>query len=408
MPPGPAQPGSAAIGALSREIGGAGDPRIVRVVAAIDAMACRGPADALLDPLRPRLAALRPPHPLRFVRLLFYPLDRTIVPAGRWRPGLATLPRAALLPIAKHVQRAMGAAGAAIERAIAGRTTADTGLIGQLGESLWPAAAAILQAGTVPETWESAKLGDTAWPPLARLAAALLGEAAGLDRLCQDAATGLLPPATEPVVQMLARAGAVDTVAMPAMAMLLLHRLPNAAGLLLAYDGKQAPAIRTAVNAAAERFLGQGGHLADAPIAGGTLTEAAAAAGRIAALLTHLELLGSAPERRDRVRAARRRLNASCKARFAAALRDELLAPLQNPEPPPVALLEASARGLRVLETAAREAGSGPDYDRLLAQAAGAIAQDAMRDGLSPMERVRLVEILTGSAAAMAMAAFPP
>jgi hypothetical protein len=46
----------------------AADAQIARVVAMVDAMPERGSADALIAPLRPRLAALRPTRPLSFTR----------------------------------------------------------------------------------------------------------------------------------------------------------------------------------------------------------------------------------------------------------------------------------------------------------------------------------------------------
>ncbi|WP_158922644.1 hypothetical protein [Acidisphaera sp. S103] len=79
------------IQALARTVRDAEDPRIVRVVAIVDAMINRGPIDQLIAPIRPRLVRLRPPRPLRFARLLFHPLDRLFVPAARWRPEQKTL-----------------------------------------------------------------------------------------------------------------------------------------------------------------------------------------------------------------------------------------------------------------------------------------------------------------------------
>jgi hypothetical protein len=58
---------------------------------------------------------------------------------------------------------------------------------------------------------------------------------------------------------------------------------------------------------------------------------------------------------------------------------------------------------LRVLEVGARLAGSGATYDLLLGKAAEAIKGNAMRDRLTLVDQVRLVEILSGSDAALAM-----
>ena len=103
-----------AIREVSRGLVQARDEQILRVVTMLDAMPHRGEADQVLAPLRPRLARLRPPRPLRFARLLFLPLDLLIVPAGRWRFEHLTIPRTAIPPIAAMVESALGPLGASI------------------------------------------------------------------------------------------------------------------------------------------------------------------------------------------------------------------------------------------------------------------------------------------------------
>jgi hypothetical protein len=128
---------------LQHTLASAKDAHIERVVAIVDAMPERGSADGLIAPLRPRLAQIRPARPLRFSRLLFLPLDPLIVPAPKWRPEYLTIPRTALEPLAGSVRDAMDAElRAAVDRAIAGRTTRDAETIRKAGALLWPAAAA--------------------------------------------------------------------------------------------------------------------------------------------------------------------------------------------------------------------------------------------------------------------------
>jgi hypothetical protein len=396
---------------MARTVRDAEDPRIIRIVAIVDAMINRGPVDQLIVPIRPRLATLRPPRPLRFARLLFHPLERLVVPAARWRPGQKALPRTALRPMADHVRLTMGPAATAIEAEIAGHTTAETALIVRLGRSLWPAAAPILAAGTMPATWNTTALGEPAYRALAAAVAALLAEAPALDTLCSASVADLLPPTAETVTALLARVAKSDRAALPMMITLLLDRLPEAAGLLpTAREGQQAAVIQAAADEAADLLLRQ----LDQPaggiqmrIAAGTLVESAAAAGRVATLLTHLETPDAKPHRREHLRAVRQRLNAGCKARFVSALENELLAPLHHAattaDPVHIAALEAAARGLRLLESEARAVGGGSTYDLLLGKAAEAIRADTMRDRLAPADRLRLVEILSGSDAALAM-----
>jgi hypothetical protein len=408
MTRGPIQMPAPAIRALTREIVEASDPRIMRVVAMVDAMIDRGPADQLIAPIRPRLATLRPPHPLRLFRMTFHPLDRLIVPAARWRPGQQAVPRTALMPMAEHVRLAMGAEATAIEAAIAGRTTADTELIARLGRSLWPAAAAVLADSAIPDTWDATDLGEAAYRPLAGVVAAMLTEAAALDTLCADSATGLLPPAPETVAALLNRVATMNQAALPMMITLLLDRLPEVASMLPnIQEGKQGAVIRAAMDDAADFLLGQLDQPAgttETRIASGTLAEAGAAASRIATLLAQLETPNAKPRRRDRLRSVRQRLDAGCKARFVSAMQDELLTPLQDAgQPADLRALESTARGLRVLETEARVVGSGPTYDMLLGKAVEAIKGSAMRDRLGLADQLRLVEILSGSDAALAM-----
>lgn len=405
----------AEIRALIKPIVGAPDPKIKRIVATVDALTQRGPVDLLIDPVRQRLARIRPPRPLRFGRLMFHPLDLLIVPAARWTHGQQAIPRTALMPMVHHVSLSMGTEATAIKAEIARRTTADVALISRLGLSLWPAAAAILADSGIPKGWASTQLGEPAYRPLAAAVATLLAEAATLDALHAEAATGSLPPRPDVVETILGRVARANKSALPMMLAMLLDCLPDAAALLpAAKKGPEAAAIYAAMDAATDLLLQQLDQedITDMRIATGTLAEAGAAAGGIVALLKNLDKAGAKPQRRDQIRAVRQRLDADCKARFAWGLQDELLAPLQVPGIAPgstdIPALEAAARGLRVLETEGRLIGSGAAYDQLLANAAETIKDNVMLDRLSQADQIRLVEILRGPEAALAMLNPPP
>ena len=58
------------------------------MVGLIDTLDRRGSMDRLLDPVRDRLALLRPPRPLALGRVLILPFEDLLV-AGRARPGRA-------------------------------------------------------------------------------------------------------------------------------------------------------------------------------------------------------------------------------------------------------------------------------------------------------------------------------
>jgi len=130
-----------AIREVSRDLAGARDEQILKVVAMVDAMPHRGAADQLIAPLRGRLAQLRPPRPLRFARLLFLPLDPLIVPAPRWRPDHGTIPRSAIPSLAAAVATDLGSVGRKVAAMIEGHTTQNREVVGAAGALLWRPAA---------------------------------------------------------------------------------------------------------------------------------------------------------------------------------------------------------------------------------------------------------------------------
>jgi hypothetical protein len=398
------------IKALKGEIAGAPDPQILRIVATVDAMAARGSADALIAPLRQRLSMLRPPRPLRFARLLFHPLDPLIVPAQRWRPDEDSIPRTVVGTMADHVRCAMSEDVHAIERETAGHTDADTDLVTHLGRSLWPSAADIFRTGSVPDTWETTGLAPALYRPLADCIAALLEQAPSLDGICAETANGLLPANPEAVAAMLDRVAAANEAALPMMITLLLVRLPEATASVLALAaGAKSASLRAALDQAIDKVLRQmnldGG--TEDLVRAGSLADAGVVANHIKTLLTQLDGSANKPQRREQLRTIRQRLDASCKARFAAGLEAELLAPLRSlgvaPDRAAINGLEAAARSLRILELEARAVGSGATYDILLRQATDVIKGSAVRERLAAVEQIRLVEFLAGPEVALAM-----
>jgi hypothetical protein len=65
--------------------------------------------------------------------------------------------------------------------------------------------------------------------------------------------------------------------------------------------------------------------------------------------------------------------------------------------------LESAARSLRRFEVAARRIGSADQYDQQLRHAAEALRPKPDEDAVARVSRIRLVEILRGPEAAMAM-----
>jgi hypothetical protein len=401
----PATPRSRDIRAVSRDVAEADNARVMRIVATVDALSARGSADELIVPLRRRLAVLRPPRPLRFIRLMFYPLDAVIVPAGRWRPDRHAIPRTALAPLADCVRAAMPAETRATEAAISGRTTADSDLIAHQGRLLWPHAGKVLMSAAPPASWNETGLGDAIFASLAHRTGALLTQMAACDRLCAETVQGLLPPRADALLAILRAIAAADPSALGMMVRLLLTRLPEAAGLLMAGppdsrgDVLKAAADET-VDGLLEQLARKDG--AAAQIAATSLEEAGGMVRRIAVLLRQLEDGAVKPNRRAHLKAVRQALDAGCRTRFAAGLRDEVLASLASGNPD-MRMLEAAGRDLRALETEARAVGGGAAYDLMLRQAADAVRALPAAAGPGRSDRLRLVEIFAGSDAALAM-----
>ena len=214
---------------LGKELTGADDVKIRRIVALMDQQSLPAAAQAILDPLRPRLALLRPPRPLRFSRLLFLPLDPVIVAARDWRVGDATVPRGAILPIADAVHAAMGREAAEVDRLIADRTTAHEAIVATAGALLWPLAGHVLRAGPAPVGWDATGLPASVYPPLACAIGSVLTRAEGLRALERDAAIGVIEPDDDAVRSMIAGLGTESREGLGMVVALLLYRVPNTA-----------------------------------------------------------------------------------------------------------------------------------------------------------------------------------
>ena len=399
-----------AIRDVNRGLAAARDAQIERVVAMVDAMPVRGEADQIIAPLRPRLARLRPPRPLRFARLMFLPLDPLIVPATRWRPGDHSLPRTAIPVLAAAMEEAPGAVVQSVAAMILGRTTQDRAIVEAAGALLWPHAAAALLTCPAPADWDTTGLGPRTYLPLARSIAALLSQAVVLRRLTADAAEGLVPPEPGGIQALLAGAWSVNPDVQPMMIALLLAHIPEAAPvlakLLSSLDQSDQVSMRRAEELAAEVLLEQlespGG--AEGQLGGEDLVDVAATVRRLTALLTVLEVDPIPPGRRDRVAELRRRIQTSCQSLFNERLTADLLEPLYACSSPDGAWgLETAARGLRALETEARRAGGDAVYNGLLRDAADSVRAVVVAGKVGQAGGLRLMEILAGPDVALAL-----
>jgi len=145
---------------------------------------------------------------------------------------------------------------------------------------------------------------------------------------------------------------------------------------------------------------------AKSQIVNASLADASVETRRLTMLLDELESHSGSPERRSRLKTLRTRLDASCRARFIGGLNEELLGPLQSLvttiDRPMQTQLETAARQLRSLETNGRRIGDSTIYDGLLQQALTTV-RSVDPSALNVLRAARLVEILAGSEAAMAL-----
>jgi hypothetical protein len=402
-----------AVREVSRGLAAARDEQIMQVVAMVDAMPNRGPADQLIAPLRTRLARLRPPRPLRFARLLFLPLDPLIVAAARWRPELLSIPRTVIPVIARAVEADLGPVGQTVVSMIDGHTTLDVDVADDAGGLLWGPAARSLLDAALPEDWGTTGLSAQVHKALSRRIGALLSQADRLRRMTADVAHGLAPPEAAAIHALLADAIGFDPEVQPMLVALLLARMPECGmllprvaamlgqrgGLLLRDAGEQA------TNTLLDQLEAPGG--AESQLGGQDMAEAGAAVRRLTSLLSVLDSETMSPDRRRRLNDVRQRVKSGCEALFTERMTEDLLEPLRaRPAERGTGAnrnLETAARGLRTLETEARRAGGGATYDTLLGQAADRIRVMTAEGGLDRVEGVRLMEIVAGPEMALAL-----
>nr|WP_321986703.1 hypothetical protein [uncultured Lichenicoccus sp.] len=411
LPRPPAAPRSvnAEIRGVREELNAARDEQVARVVALVDAMPDRGAADALVAPLRGRLAVLRPGRPFNFTRLLFTPIDPVIVPPMAWRRGDATVPRHTLNALAAIVRSGMGDRACSIDEALARRTGPSLGdganAIRELGHLVWPEAATILARAGVPDGWlQQTSLSDADFLLLALTASGLLGLA--LDRQVlagQIQDQGVPEPRTLSRVVTNSLSGQPDMAAMAVG--LLLVDTPRPDLMLQAVDA-HAAVLGQAASAPTERAVDFAMQHAQALItAPSDLPRGLQALREGMLLIKALEARSwQGGDRRAQIRQLRMATSESCRDSFVRTINAQLLAPLRALSAMPgdiqVLRLERVARDLRDLELVGRRLGNSPVYATDLQGAAACVRATTL---LTLADRVRLVELLAGTDVAMGL-----
>jgi hypothetical protein len=392
----------AAFRSLRGDLHSAADRQLTEVVAMLDLLADRGEADALIAGLRPRLARLRPPRPPGFHRIMFSPFDPLIVPTADWVRNSPGVPRTIMRPLGDLVRRQAAAQMVAIDAALA---APDPKLL-EIGRIIWALAADILSTSNPPPDWQQASgLRDADFAPLCQSLATILRHAASLDDMIAAEATGELSDAAHidhPMLKLLAES---DTRTTAMLTALLMARLPaENMGLklkqILAAD-IAGPTLPLAVDQAQEFLV----HKLEATAApSGTIDQAPAEMERlVSALETQRVTLRDRPALLNRVNQARSRLDVACRARFGDMLTSHILAPLDRIEKADAVAIEGiehDARALRRFDLAARRLGGAASYDQALRATAAKLRPGPDESVATRVDKLRLAEILLGSAAA--------
>ncbi len=407
-------PGQASVSGSSihRQLGDADDEKINKIIAYVDQFGDAAVNRTLLDPLRARLAALRPSRALRLSRLLFIPLDPLIVSPAVWRPGSLRVPRTTLAPLTAAVTARLGTEASRIAGMV-GKLDGDAAeTIEQAGALLWPRAADILADAPVPPEWRETELPEALFGPLARRVAAVIRRGSLLQGLVRDGEQGRFDDDAANVAAIMA--GLVNESADGAamVAQLVLIQAPHAVLHLRRFvsatrDSAESIALNKAMSLGVEQtlqFLEREANFAR-KINTGSIGDAGDTVRSVAKLLYALDSDTSAPVHRARLRAMRDGLDRASRACFAKSLKSDIIEPLAAMRRPDVVVeqrrLEVSARELRALESTARHFGDPAGYDCSLLQTSEAVRAAYAAGTIGLARACRLIEILSGPESAI-------
>lgn len=276
-------------GELREAVARTSDAALLDVVRLLDSLAYRpGELSQVLTGALPRLRLLRPARPLRFPRLLFTPLEGAIVAGEAWRAGDATLPRAALTPIAEAVHAALGRLAEAIDAELMRRNPDHVDQVGPLGVTLWAAAAA-----TAPRLGAGASMSPGDLQACLSLCTGVWRHAEALWPVLRH-----LPacPPDEPLQHLLERV-AGDSVPRSIILATLLHRAERP-GTLAARAREMRPGDGATIEQALDRWIERSVAACDVA----TPALATQAASRFEAVTRDLEAAGWLDSRARRIR----------------------------------------------------------------------------------------------------------
>ena len=391
---------------LSNRTSRASDEVLRQVVGLLEAIPARSTLDPILESARPRLRLLRPPRPITFARILFLPFDGNIVPVKDWRPGMAKLPRQALLPIANALREAMGPAAEELTAPLGGRNFFDVLQVDVTGRALWAAAAE--HAETLPL--------DNGLPSVGLTGAhfqEILARAAGIwrhaDALWEARLAAFSGPPAELVTQALQ---GLAKEGQEFFSMGLINLLQDAAspGSVFAAAARLSPIAGTVADEKMEERLRHG----PPPLPIEDPVRAAHEAEECVTLIREVEAAaaGRHRDRRPLLAPLVKQMDQACQEALSAIVEKQFLPALRDPNakrrPAIILNLEVLARALKRLEAAGRRCGNPEFYDdlqRRYANTLKALVNGLDGGGLLQTDIFRLMEILLGTETALAMGA---
>lgn len=384
---------------LRQALAAASDSTLCRVVGMLEAVGNPSEMEEILAAVRGRLQRIRPPRRVRLPRLLFLPLDGSIVEPKAWRRGSSQVPRSAIAVMAEQLRAAVPSEWEALALAAQGHAMDDAAAIGRLGRLLW-ALAARAMPGQPPPNWQAETgLKPEYHPPLARLCIGVWRQASPLwdaVELAADLPAPVLHRAMAPCMD--------NEEVFTACLAMLMHNSP-APWAVAAGAGTLGPMPRLVAERALDAFIETAAPAIDPWEPG----DSAQRAQHFADVWEALEngLPDGRPERRLRLQQLRNDTDRACRAAYSSALDHQLMQPLAGlvlaATDAEAIAIEEKARQIRRLGLAGRRIGSGSSYDeaeRGLPSAMARLLAGGKASGLSRIDMARLAEIVCGPEAA--------
>lgn len=387
---------------LVHALAAASDMALTQVIEILDRLPDRLEADRLLDAARPRLRQLRPLRKLQFTRLLFLPLDGSIVDNGAWKRGEPRLPRCALPGIAEALRLAMGEEAAQLEAGFAGKTFQDLGSVDRAGRALWAAAAAQGPQLKPGPRWDNAGLRAEDFAPLVNLAVPVWRHANGLWAAIQKAGWG--PP--EEAVRSALAPMAAEPGPVFAMGLATLMQKATSPGSVAMAAAGLSDRAGSIADAAVDEWLGG----ARVTLATEDLAAAALSAESFGRAFQDLENAPTTrnPKRAERLVQLRQEAEEACRLAYEQGLDAEILRQLPflctAATAEQINALETQARALRRIELIGRRYGIDHGYEGAAKRIGVAIHEAKQKlepGGLTRLDLARMAEILLGTEAAL-------